>query len=93
MKAFRPLEGRRCDESQFEWIHLVNYYNRKPFFATLDGYDVRSFRWHSGEKNTFVNFQCSEFVWFWSVSRESVKELAYQKKIGGHQASKRAISM
>ena len=33
MKAFRPLEGRRCDEIQFEWIHLVNYYNRKPFFA------------------------------------------------------------
>ena len=21
MKAFRPLEGRRCDEIQFEWIH------------------------------------------------------------------------
>ena len=31
MKAFRPLEGRRCDEIQFEWIHLVNYYSRKPF--------------------------------------------------------------
>ena len=24
MKAFRPLEGRRCGENQFEWIHLVN---------------------------------------------------------------------
>ena len=44
-------------------------------------------------KKTLVNFQCSEFVWFWSVSRESVKELVYQKKSGGHQASKRAISM
>ena len=28
-----------------------------------------------------------------SVSRESVKELIYQKKNGGHQASKRVISM
>ena len=41
----------------------------------------------------FVNFQHSEFVCFWSVSRESVKELIYQKKNGGHQASKRVISM
>ena len=28
MKAFRPLEGRRCDEIQFEWVHLVNYYSQ-----------------------------------------------------------------
>ena len=39
------------------------------------------------------NFQSSEFVCFWSVNRESVKELIYQKKHGGHQASKRVISM
>ena len=24
MKAFRPLEGRRCGEIQFEWIHVSN---------------------------------------------------------------------
>ena len=42
--------------------------------------------------NTFLlNFQHSEFVCFRSVSRESVKELIYQKKNGGHQASKRVI--
>ena len=29
----------------------------------------------------------SEFVCFWSESRELVKELIYQKKNGGHQAS------
>ena len=40
----------------------------------------------------FVNFQRSEFIVFKSVSRESVKELIYQKKNGGHQASKRVIS-
>ena len=33
MKAFRPLEGRRCGEIQFEWIHLVNYYSRKLSFT------------------------------------------------------------
>ena len=33
MKAFRPLEGRRCDEIQFERIQLVNYYSRKPSFT------------------------------------------------------------
>ena len=33
MKAFRPLEGRCCDEIQFEFIHLVNYYGRKPSFT------------------------------------------------------------
>ena len=27
MKAFRPPEGRRCDEIKFEWIHLVNYHS------------------------------------------------------------------
>ena len=40
----------------------------------------------------FVNFQRSEFVCFRSVSRESVKELIYQKQNGGHQASKRVTS-
>ena len=45
------------------------------------------------KKNFFVNFQRSEFLCFWSVNRESVKELIYQKKNGGHQASKRVISM
>ena len=64
MKAFRPLEGRRCDEIQFEWIHLVNYYSRKlsftliivqnPFLRTPDGYDGRSFRWRGGEKKHFL---------------------------------------
>ena len=55
--------------------------------------DGRSFRRRGGEKKAFfVNFQRSEFVCFWSVSRESVKELIYQKKNGGHQASKRVIS-
>ena len=104
MKAFRPLEGRRCDEIQFEWIHLVNYYSRKPsftlkilqnpFLRTPDGYDGRSFRRRGGEKkHFFVNFQRSEFLCFWSVNRESVKELIYQKKKGGHQASKRVISI
>ena len=34
----------------------------------------------------------SEFCCFWSANRESVKELIYQKKNGGHQASKRVIS-
>ena len=33
MKAFRPLEGRCYDKIQFEWIHLVNYYTRKPSFT------------------------------------------------------------
>ena len=64
MKAFRPLEGRRCGEIQFEWIHLVNYYSRKPsftlkilpnpFLRTPDGYDGRSFRRRGGVKNTFL---------------------------------------
>ena len=55
MKAFRPMEGRRCDGTQFEWINLVNYYNLKPsftpkkivqnpFLRTPDGSDGRSFR-------------------------------------------------
>ena len=61
MKAFRPPEGRRCDEIQFEWIHLVNYYSRKPsftlkivqnpFLRTPDGYSGRRFRRRGGEKN------------------------------------------
>ena len=64
MKTFRQLEGRRCGEIQFEWIHLVNYYSRKlsftliivpnPFLRTPDGYDGRSFRRRGGEKNTFL---------------------------------------
>ena len=33
MKAFRPLEGRRCDEIKFEWIHHVDYYSLKPSFT------------------------------------------------------------
>ena len=45
------------------------------------------------KKNFFVNFQRTEFVCFWSVSGELVTELIYQKKNGGHQASKRVISM
>ena len=45
------------------------------------------------KKHFLVNFQRSEFVCFWSVSRELVKELICQKKNGGHQASKRVISM
>ena len=32
-KAFQPVAGRRCDEIQFEWIHLVDYYSRKPSFT------------------------------------------------------------
>ena len=66
MKAFRLLEGRRCDEIQFEWIHfVVNYYSQKPsftlkiipnpFLRTPDGYNGRSFRQLGGEKNkTFL---------------------------------------
>ena len=60
MKAFHPLEGRRCGEIQFEWIHLVNYYSRKPsftlkivqnpFLRTPEGNDGRSFRRRGGEK-------------------------------------------
>ena len=67
----------------------------KSFFANADaGYDGRSFRRRGGEKKTlFFNFQRSEFLCFWSVNRASVKELIYQKKNGGHQASKRVISM
>ena len=108
MKAFQPL-----DEIQFELIHLVNYYSRKPSFklkivqtpflflfcefrmATMvEVFDSAMVK----KKNFFVNFQRSEFVCFWSVSRESVKELIYQKKLkklknGGHQAFKRVISM
>ena len=45
------------------------------------------------KKNFFVNFQHSEFLYFWSANRESVKKLIYQKKSGGHQASKRVIPM
>ena len=45
------------------------------------------------KKHFLVNFQHSEFLCFWSANRESVKELIYQKKNGGHQASKRVISM
>ena len=40
-----------------------------------------------------LEFQRSEFVCFWSVSKESVKELIYQKKNMSHQASKRLIYM
>ena len=100
MKACRPLGGRRYGEMKFEWTQLVNYYSRKPsftlkinqdpFLRTPDGYDGRSFRRRGGEKkHFFVNFQRSEFRCFWSVNRESVKELTYQKKNGGHQESKR----
>ena len=39
----------------------------------------------------FLDFQRSEFVCFWSVSRESVKELIYRMKNGGHLAFKRVI--
>ena len=35
----------------------------------------------------FLDFQRSEFVCFWSVSRELVKELIYQKQNEGYQAS------
>ena len=31
--VFRPLEGRRCDEIQFESVHLGNYYSRKLSFT------------------------------------------------------------
>ena len=64
MKAFRPLEGRHYEETQFEWIHLVNYYSRKPpfmqkivkdpFLRAPDGYDGRSFRRCGGEENIFL---------------------------------------
>ena len=64
MKAFRPLEGRRYDEIQFEWIHLVNYYSRKPsftlkilpnpFLRTADGYDGHSFRRRGTDKSTYL---------------------------------------
>ena len=65
MKAFPSLKGRRCDEIQFEWIHLVNYHSRKPsftlkivqnpFLRTPDGYDGPSLRRRGGEnKNTFL---------------------------------------
>ena len=45
----------------------------KPFYLrTLDGYG-RSFRRHAGGKKLFiVNFQRSEFVCFWSVSRDRI---------------------
>ena len=40
MKAFRPMEGRRCDGTQFEWIYLVNYYNLKPSFTQKKSYKI-----------------------------------------------------
>ena len=57
-----------------------------------DYWNVEVFDGAVVKKHFFVNFQCSEFVYFWSASRELVKELIYQKKNGGHQASKRVIS-
>ena len=58
------IDRRRCGEIQFEWIHAVNYYSRKPsftlkiiqnlFLRTPDGYDGRRFRRRGGEKNTFL---------------------------------------
>ena len=72
MKAFRPLEGRRCGEIKFERIQLVNYYSRKPsftlkivqnpFFANTM---VEVFAGAVVKKpHFFVNFQRSEFVCF-----------------------------
>ena len=74
MKAFRPLEERRCGEIQFEWIHVVKYYSRKlsstliivqnPLLRTPDGYDGRSFRRCGGEKNTFLTSNVQNFFGF-----------------------------
>ena len=75
---------------QSKTFHAKN--RPKSFLRTPDGYDGRKFS--SGGKNNFFvyNFQLSEFVCCWPVNRESVKELIYQKKNGGYQASKRVIS-
>ena len=34
------------------------------------------------KKTFFLDFQLSEFVCFWSPSRESVKKIIYEKKNG-----------
>ena len=62
---------------QSKTFHAKN--RPKPFLRTPDGSDGQSFQ--------VVQVCC------WPVNRESVKELIYQKKNGGHQASKREISM
>ena len=67
------------------------------FMRTPDGYDGQGLRWSRfsmarwWKKLFFLDFQ--QFFWGGSVNRDSVKELIYQKKNGGHQASKRIISM
>ena len=65
MKAFRPLPEDAEMTVQSEWIHLVNYYSRKPSFTLKNvqnpflqipnGYDGRSFRRRSGDK---IHFFC-----------------------------------
>ena len=67
--------------------YIIAVEKTKTFFhaklQTPGGYDGRIFQWRGGEKEMlFVNFQCSEFVCFWSVSREPIKELIYQKENG-----------
>ena len=44
-----------------------------PFWPTQGRNDGRSYQLHGGGKTFIVNFQYSDFVCFWSVSRETVK--------------------
>ena len=67
---------------------------QNPFLRTPDGHDGQKFSTRVGEKNTFwLSCNVQNLFLFGQLSRESVKKLIYQKKNGGHQASKRAISM
>ena len=45
------------------------------------------------EKHFFLLTSSVQSFCFWSGSRKTLKELIYQKKNGGHQASKRVISI
>ena len=47
VKAFRPLEGRRCDEIQFEWSHKLIISVENSFHARNR---PRSFRRRRGGK-------------------------------------------
>ena len=79
-----PVQGRRgfeviYKEHQTKWNLTLKKNNSTVRLG------VRGGMWHRG---VYSNRHKNR-----SVSRELVKELIYQKKNGGHQASKRVISM
>ena len=105
IKAFRPLEGRRCDElnlngsiQQIRLLQSKTFFHPKKrpktFFANTLQLRWSKFSTARRRKNPlFLLTSNVQNLFGFEVSRASVKELIYQKKNGGHLASKRVISM